>query len=293
MAAAHLGPTLKASICTTDLNASIDAWCDSLQQNVVARDTVSAARAEQWRMPILSGAKRVTLANKLGEAWLEFIELPDATVVDPFGHSGWFSLEINVEDVDRLRSQIDEKRFTVIGEPANLDFSDDIRAMQLTGPAGEVIYLTQIKAEVPPFELPFARCEVDRLFIPVLLCHDREKTLSFYQDLNQVTGLQFETKITIINQARNMDPDFRNPVATIQLAGNNLIEMDQLADLGSAKSDASTPGSGILAISFAIRNLPKHLHHYRIEEGVYANHQAAMLRGEAGEIIELIETGQP
>ena len=103
--------------------------------------------------------------------------MEDAEVVDPFRHQGWMSLEISVENVDALRPDLEGSPFRVIGEPANLDVSDDIRAMQAIGPAGEVLYLTEIKAEVPPFELPFARCAVDRLFIPVLLAPDRERAL--------------------------------------------------------------------------------------------------------------------
>jgi hypothetical protein len=41
--------------------------------------------------------------------------------------------------------------FQVIGEQVNLDVSDNIRAMQVIGPAGEALYLTQVKAEVPTF----------------------------------------------------------------------------------------------------------------------------------------------
>ena len=45
----------------------------------------------------------------------------------------------------------------------------------LAGPAGETLYLTEVRAPVPPFDLPMnARFTAERLFIPVLSAPDRE-----------------------------------------------------------------------------------------------------------------------
>ena len=72
--------------------------------------------------------------------------------------------------------------------------------MQVVGPAKEILYLTQIKAHVPGFELPFARCRVDRLFIPVLVAENRENALNVYTSFPQTNGMPFETKITVLNR---------------------------------------------------------------------------------------------
>lgn len=284
----RLGPALSATICTPDLEASIAAWQGSLHQSPVERGAVTDTRAKALGAPGLAGCRTAWLANPLGEAWLELIEAPGITPVDPFRHLGWLSLEISVADVDDLRTRIDEARFKVLGEPANLDVSDDIRAMQVIGPAGEVLYLTQVKAPVPPFELPFARCEVDRLFIPVQLTGNRERAVSVYAELNGTEALCFDTRVTVINAARDFERGRRHPVATLQLAGDSLIEIDQLEGLQPRDESAGLP-AGIAAIAFAVDALPPDTPRHRAERGPHAGRDAVLLRGASGELIELIE----
>lgn len=287
-----LGPSLKATLCTPDLALSIAAWQGSLQQVVHSEGLLTGERAAQLGAAKLAGARHAVMSNILDEPWLELIESPAAPVLDPFQHSGWFSLEISVADVDQLRTTLDESLFKVIGEPANLDVSDDIRAMQLIGPAGEVLYLTEIRADVPPFELPRARCAVDRLFIPVMLAEDRDAASNVYEQLNGHTGMKFETKITVINRARGLDILQRHPVCTLQLAGCNLIEFDQLDKLQRRIADEGMLPTGIVAITFGCdspidkETVPGEL----VSSGSYQDRKHVCLRGAAGELIELIES---
>jgi hypothetical protein len=281
---------LSATLVTPRLEESIRAYCDFLHHHVYSIGHVSAEQAHQWKLESLADAPMAWLANELGEPWLRLIETPGSDVPDPFWHSGWFSLEIGVQDVDVLRTGLDNSPFNIIGEPANLDVSDDIRAMQLVGPAGELLYLTRVSAEVPPFELPFARCAVDRLFIPVLLSPDRDRSLATYEQFPDTSGMKFETKITVINQARKLDINQRHPVATIQLRGKNLIEIDQLDGLSARPAESDSLPTGIGMISFAVNAIPIDIDSYKMTEGNFAEHRSALLRGAAGELIELIET---
>ena len=290
MATSSLGPVLSATLVTASLEHSIDAYCGFLHQHLQSRSVVSEAMARQWGLSPLAGAPMAWLANELGEPWLRLIEIPAAEVVDPFRHSGWMSLEINVDDVDTLRSGMDESPFEIIGEPANLDVSDNIRAMQAIGPSGEVLYLTEVKAEVPPFELPFARCTVDHLFIPVLLTTDRDRALVTYEQFPDTSGVKFETKITVINRARQIDIDHRHPVATLQLRGSNLIEIDQLEGLNDRPSNSGRLPTGIAMISFGVETIPGSIDCFTMSEGPNAGCRAAFFQGTSGEQIELIET---
>ena len=284
MTAHLLGPSLKATICTPNLALSIAAWQGSLRHHVHSQGQLSAERAAKLNAASMVGAPCAMLANELDEPWLELIEHREASTLDPFRHSGWLSLEISVADVEQLRSSLDETLFKVIGEPASLDVSDDILAMQVIGPAGEVLYLTEVKAPVPPFELPFARCAVDRLFIPVILTENRDATAALYEQLNGHAGLKFDTKITVINQAWGFDFNHRHPVCALQLAGSNLIEIDQLQGLRGRSADEGFLPTGIVAISFAISGLADTLPGKVISRS--QNH--ACLQGNADELIELI-----
>lgn len=289
MATHLLGPTLKATICTPDLDRSVAAWQGSLYHRVHEQGTLSAERAAQLGARNMAGARHALLANELDEPWLELIENAGSGVLDPFIHKGWFSLEISVADVDQLRTTLDESLFKIIGEPANLDVSDDIRAMQVIGPAGEVLYLTEVKAPVPPFELPFARCPVDRLFIPVMLTDDRDATAAVYEQLSGYPGMRFDTKITVINRARGLEITQRHPVCVQQLAGLNLIEIDRLDRLQARPSADDDLPTGIVAITFAIESLPENLSGSIVYESAVGNQKRTSLRGYAGELIELVE----
>lgn len=290
MATSSLGPTLSATLLTPDLEVSVSAYCDYLFQRVHSRGVIRPETAGFWERPELTGAPCAWLENALGEPWLRLIESPAAEPVDPFRHRGWMSLEISVRDVDGLRPGLEDSPFRVIGEPANLDVSDNIRAMQLVGPAGEVLYLTEVKAEVPPFELPFARCRVDRLFIPVLLAPDRDRALAVYEQFPGTEGLKFETKITVVNRARGLDIESRHPVSTIQLRGRNLVEIDQLDGLSPRPAAPGSLPAGIALVSFAVESIPEPLAPHRLSEGRHAGCRAALIKGAAGELIELIET---
>jgi hypothetical protein len=287
LAASSLGPVLSATVATGTFDHSIAAYREHLSLAPAGEARLGRGQAEAWGCPELAGARMAWLSNQLGEPWLRMLEIPGQAALDPFRHRGWFSLEISVSDVDRLAPKLDASPFEVLGPPANLEVSDAIRAMQLRGPAGELLYLTEIKAEVPPFELPFPRCPVDRLFIPVMLTSDRDATLAVYESLAGRAGLSFDTRITVINKGRGWPLATRHPVATLQLRGNTLIEIDQIDGLTARPLAGGLP-PGIAMVSFEVPALPSDHEHYLIEDGPFAGRPAARLVGAAGEWIELI-----
>ncbi len=74
----------------------------------------------------------------------------------PLTTFGWNASEIMVQNVDAMAERVAGSPFEIVGEPRNLSFSDDIRAMQLRGPANEIIYLTEFKQPVPGLSVPTA-----------------------------------------------------------------------------------------------------------------------------------------
>ena len=283
MLTAKLGPVIMGTLLTRDLAACIIAYEKFLHAHVHRQAKVSEAQAEFWGLPHLAGCAYALLNNKLGDPFLRIVEDPMCTVVDTLKQTGWMALEIVVVDVDAIAASLDGSPFDVLRPVADLSLSDKIRAVQVRGPAGEILYLTQIKGQVPPFKLPVARCAVDKVFIPVLCTHDRAASLSFYETLAGNTGLSFDTKITVVNQAYGYDIDRNHPVATLQLKGNTLIEIDQIDE---AKTPETAPSAGILMVTFAVNALP--------EDGVRKNcptgRKCSMIkRGVSGEILELVQ----
>lgn len=286
------------TLLTPDLQATARPYLEALQLQILDRSPLNSELAQAWGRYELAGTPSLVMGNTLGEAWLRIIEDPAMAVAPPFQRQGWLSMEISVKDVDSLYEAVESSTFEIIGKPANLDISDDIRAMQVVGAAGEVLYLTQIKAAVPGFELPLARCDVDRLFIPVLLVSDRDQALPFYEQFTQSAGSRFETKISVINQACEFEPDTRHPVATLQLQGRSLIEIDQLATLQPNTNTPERWPAGIAMISFEVDDFStvdvlREAEAYTVDCPPYHGRKSCLLTGTAGERIELVERSRP
>lgn len=229
MASAPLiGPIALCTLVAADGAALVSAYTGWLHQRVAASGPLDSATAGAIGHARLAENPGWLLQNTAGQVWLQIIECRQALPRDSLRTYGWLALEVLVEDVDQLAASLDDSPFEVLRPPADLDLSDKIRACQVRGPAGEILYLTQVKAAVPPFELPQCKAPVDHLFIPVLSTPSREQSLAQYAGLAGNKGLCFETRITVINQARGFDLERRHPVATLQLAGNSLLELDQI-----------------------------------------------------------------
>ncbi len=279
----NLGPVLLGTILCRDLEACVSAYEKYLFWTCQRRSNISAEQAVFWGQTDLSGAPYAILVNALGEPVLRLVECAECLEIDRLKHTGWLALEIVVQDVDRLARSLASSPFEVLRPVADLAVSDKIRAVQVRGPAGEILYLTQIKADVPPFDLPKARCAVDRVFIPVLCTHNRKETLAFYEDLARHKGLVFDTKITVVNQSYGFALEAQHPVATLQLAGQSLIEIDEIT---AAQSLPQSPVSGIFMHSFQIDKLPDDIGHKTCPTGTKCS---AITIGASGEHIELVE----
>ncbi len=276
------------TLLTRDLETCISTYENFLYAKMRCRAKISQEQAHFWGHPHLAGCAYAMLVNTLGEPFLRIVEDTDCPQIDRLKHTGWTALEIVVDNVDAIASTFKNSPFEILRPVADLSLSDQIRAVQVRGPAGEILYLTQIKGKVPPFNLPIARCAVDKVFIPVVSTHDRAKTLAFYENLSGNSGLNFDTKITVINQAYEYDINRTHPIASLQLKANTLIEIDQV---DAAKPAGKRPASGIMMMTFAVDTLPKYdvaQNHLTRNCPIDTQH-SMILRGAADEMIELIE----
>ena len=292
-----LGPTLTGTLVASDIDATVSAYCDYLSTTVYEETVISAAQATLWGKPKLAGTPIVTLQSPTGFPWLRVISNPDVLPAKPFQELGWMALEVLVQDVDALFERLQDSPFTIFRPPGELDDSKDIRAMQVIGPAGEVLYLTQVNADVPPFDIPRAQCDVDRLFIPVSSCLRRDAALTVYHKLGATRSWTFDTPITSVNKAFGLNLELRHPVATVQLAGQSMVEINQL---GVATARPPTGGgfpAGIVIVSFLLDNIDtialKPVSPARtLDSKLYSGQKVVACRGSGGELIELIEAAQ-
>ncbi len=254
------------------------------------------ALADSWRAPAVAGNDYVLLAPASGhESCLRFVGASEQPEYRPLKCYGWNAIEIIVTDVDALAKRLSDSPFRIIGQPANLSFSDDIRAMQVIGPSHEVLYLTQVKAAVPGFDLPMATAFVGHPFIMILGGRSLTAIKSFYQQQFTVTALpDADVRITVLSDAFNKPEDTLYPLSVIPLGGQCYIEVDQMPP--EAMGRHCLPGHlppGIAMVSFEIKNIEK-INQAIAEKLIccrdmpYAGRQSATLIGPANELIELL-----
>lgn len=216
-----------ATLIAPDLQRVVDAYITQLSMRLHERSTLSADDAAALDLHHLAGAPLAWLANSLGEPVLRVIEDPHAVISAPMFRHGWLSLEVLVGDIDTLAAGL-QPPFTVLGAAANLELSDAIRAAQVLGPCGELLYLTQIKAPVPPFDLPMTDATVAATFIGVMTTPNRDASQRAWSALLGAKGWSFDTKITVLNRAYDQPLEGRYPVAVIPMPGQCMVEIDQV-----------------------------------------------------------------
>ena len=267
-----LGPIRCVTFTAPDLGAVEDAYRQFLGYRAVARGSVDDALARAWGAPAAAGAAMLELAPEAADDFrFRVVQGPGSNDYLPFGSYGWNAAEILVRDVDALAERLAHSPFEIVGEPQDLSFSEDIRAMQVLGPGRELLYLTQFKRPVPGLDVPETRCDVDRTFIVILGGPSMDALQDFYADKFSVPRAPaVESRVKGMSAAFGLDPEHRYPSAALPLAGKCLIEVDQMPDAAKprvARPEHLPPGISIVS---------------------FAGEKAGCLRGAADEIVEIL-----
>ena len=212
---------------------------------------------------------------------------------------GWNVLELLAEDPDALAARLTDSPFTIIGAPRNLSFSENIRAMQVQGPADEVLYFTHMGSGKTSSQLGHAQSFVDRTFIVVAGGADIEALRAFYAEhLRMKVSRAIAGRISVLSRAFGMDPETPQTLAVAWLPERFGIELDQYpaAALERPQIAGELP-PGIASVSFTVHSLDEAALPWRhapqpVNEWPYEGRRAAVTVGAAGEWIELIEDPQ-
>ena len=162
----------------------------------------------------------------------------EGEVPAPFAAPGWSAMEVLVKDLDVLFEQL-PAAFTVLNPPAALSFSDQIRAMQVAGSAGELIYFTEVSGEVPGFALPTPTRQMNQCFVMINAVTDIQQSIAFYAELLQCDAPSpMPARVSILSRSNGLDEEHRHDIAPIALGPGQLFELDQWVlrpqDSGSA-----------------------------------------------------------
>jgi catechol 2,3-dioxygenase-like lactoylglutathione lyase family enzyme len=293
-----LGRISTVTITTPDLPAAIAAYQRYLGYRVVDDGALARDVARCWGRPQLAGQRCVLMEPESGsETYLRFVQGPAYVGYEPLACVGWNAAEIIVRDVDALAERLAGSPFRTIGPPANLSFSDKIRAMQVVGPAREVLYLTQIKEQLAAFDTPVAACDVDRVFIVILGGADLEALQDYYhQQFSLARAPAMPSVVSVISARYGLPRDYKHPIAALQVRGQCYVEADQMpAQVAPRPCDPGQLPPGIAMVSFEIERLPGDLSSalgpaVAVRALPYDGRTVRACVGATGELIELIES---
>lgn len=287
-----LGKITCITVRVPDLRAIEIAYTDFLGYRRTDSGAVSADQAALWNTESMIGTPFILMCPASdSEFMFRFVEWPQDPDYVPYTTYGWSASELIVQDVDQLADNLNGSPFEIVGPPKNLSFTDDIRAMQVRGPAGEILYLTQVKKLVPGLDLPSARCSVDRGFIVILAGESISSMQNFYERQFDVPETPiFESRITLASKAFGLPIEKKYPIAALSLRDQSFIEVDEFPAAATPRNvrlGELPPGIGI--VSFQCNSAPDIIKELQNFSGPpYQERLAGCCRGAAGELVELL-----
>lgn len=139
----------------------------------------------------------------------------------------------------------------MLADPLPVGAGGGLRAVQVAGPAGEALYLTQVDRPPAGFDLPEARGPVGPVFIAVLASGDLPVSRARLEDaLGARRVTDHPLPVRAINAAMGLAAGTRHRVSSVQLAGRTAVEVDQYpSPAGPRSSDEGSIAGGIVAVS--------------------------------------------
>ena len=220
-----------ATLSVADLNRSSDLYCEWLDYSVEETGELDESLASSWGCPASAGSRCSVLRPASGQdIFLRLVENqphPDFVALRTFG---WAAIEVCVEDVLAANERMLKSPFEIIGPPREIDGLPAIYPMQVKGPDEEIVYLTQIREDLPAFDLPRAEAPIDRLFILVVACSDMNASLDW---MEQHIGFQvgrrgMEIVYTMLANAFGLPHEQLHAISTMVHDRDVFLEVDQM-----------------------------------------------------------------
>ena len=219
-----------ATLTVADLDRSESLYRDWLSYARVESGVLAADLAASWGAPRSVGKRYVVMQPQSGaEIYLRFIEDDIHPDYQPLKTYGWAAIEICVQDVLKVNEAMLKSPFKIIGPPRELDGMPAIFPMQVQGPDGEIVYLTQIRDDLPMYDLPRATALIDRQFIHVCAVSDLKGALAWCQDkLGLSFGRDMAIVYTMLANAFGVPYENKFTIATLTHERDVFFEFDQL-----------------------------------------------------------------
>lgn len=293
-----LGRISTVTLTTPDLRTSTAAYQRYLGYRITDDGAVGRDTARSWGRSALASARAVLMEPESGaDTYLRFVEGPAYVEFEPFTCLGWNAAALIVEDVDRLADELRGGPFRIIGPPGIHSSSDQGRAMQVVGPAREVLTLTQVPSKRSAGGPPDAACFVDRVFMVILGGGSLDALQDYYHSQHGLARVpETSSVMPAMSNVYGLPADHQHAIATLQVPGQCYIEVDRMPE--QARPRPCLPGQlppGLSMVSFEVDRLPPALpgslgEAHRSAPLPYSGRRACTCVGAVGELIELIES---
>jgi hypothetical protein len=218
-----------ATVLAPDADATARRYQDCFGYTLVESGAVPPALAQAWAAPAMAGRRYHVLAPASGTpVFLRFIQAEPPPAYQPLRTYGWAAIELCVKNVQATHERLKNSPFTIIGPPKALDGAPAIWPMQVQGPDGEIIFLTEIRADEPHARLPRAKSPIDELFIAVHACADLAATRAWFETTLSLTGAEtFELAYTTLSRAFALPATQKHQIAVLAHATDAFLQLDQ------------------------------------------------------------------
>ncbi len=289
-----------ATLSVANLDAASANYCQWLDYEVAERGEIDAELAASWGTPAATGKPYAVLSPASGrEVFLRFVENVAHPDYRPLRSYGWAAIEICVQDVLATAKRMADSPFEIIGPPREIDGLPAIYPMQVRGPDAEIVYLTQIRDDLPEFDLPRAAAPIDRLFILVLACSDLEASLDWLVEHArlQVGRRKLEIVYTMLAKAFDLPEEDLHTIATMVHGRDVFLELDQYPPAATTRpGDNHDLPQGVAIGSFRhpefaaiASSAPAIAPPAHFDSVVYGGRRALTLRAPDGSLVEIVE----
>ncbi len=295
-----LGALHCATITVPDARAAAQQYAAALGMARLESGLIAPELARSWDAEHLAGARYELVGPTDGDqplCFIRFVEQAPTPGFTPYLSTGWTALEFTVGDSDHAIHTLRQAGFTVVGEAADLDFAAGaLRAGQVAGPYGEILYLTQVKSQLSGFALPQRQEGVGKLFICILVSDNMQECIAHYVNaLGCEERGGFATEVPFIARYHGLAEDTLITLGTVEIAPENYLEIDQMPAPVPQREVAPgflLPGIAIISVkgdpegsAAAASAIAEPL---AGEGAVYSGARVVTLRGFHGELIEVI-----
>lgn len=218
-----------ATLTVADMDAAIARYRDYLDYSVVEDGPTPDDLAASWGAPAAAGKRCVVMQPASGaDIYLRLIEHPAHPDYLPLRSYGWAAIEICVEDVLAADARMKGSPFEIIGPPREIEGLPAIYPMQMKGPDGEIVYLTQIREDLPAYDLPRAAAPIDKLFILVMACSDMRASNAWMEKhCGLGMGREMDIVYTMLADAFGTSREDLHTISTMIHGRDVFLEMDQ------------------------------------------------------------------